>query len=318
MSPTTEGRGRVAWLTIHDRRTSRRTDRGGSHFSLNQLTFEQLFETGLGSNGSSNAARRPQTDGDISASTSRASRKIQTDWDRLTKGRARLLICGSTATGSTILQASGQFSDRRYRGRWVGRIGRHQLSCCIQTVRGTVPKSAGAYYWEHAERSPGAGGCDEAAAASAEPDGVEPVRRPGRPVWCPGVHAGPTHQAGPPGIRTGALLMVIGLIRLARAVRTYWRPLLVGGVLTAGGFTQHRTAGNVVFLPGVLLFLLLVLLASPSSEAVSWRRSEPERELAGYSTQPSGAIFDWIAHARWPAWPRNAPEMPPEPPSTAR
>ena len=110
--------------------------------------------------------------------------------------------------------------------------------------------------------------------------------------------AGPVGRCGVPGftrvartrrvrrgIRTGALLMVIGLIRLARAVRTYWRPLLAGGVLTAGGFTQHRTAGNVVFLPGVLLFLLLVLLTSPSSEAVSRRRPEPERELAGYSTQ---------------------------------
>lgn len=62
------------------------------------------------------------------------------------------------------------------------------------------------------------------------------------------------------GIRTAALLTVIGLIRLARAVRTYWRPLLAGGVLTVGGFMQRSSAGDVVFLPGVLLFLLLVLL----------------------------------------------------------
>ncbi len=86
------------------------------------------------------------------------------------------------------------------------------------------------------------------------------------------------------GIRTGALLTAIGLIRLAHAVRTYWRPLLAGGVLTAGGFTQHSSTGNVVFLPGILLFLLLVLLTSPSCEATSTRRSDPERELAGYTT----------------------------------
>jgi hypothetical protein len=86
------------------------------------------------------------------------------------------------------------------------------------------------------------------------------------------------------GIRTGALLTVIGLIRLARAVRTYWRPLLAGGILTVGGFMQRRAGGNVVFLPGVLLFLLSALLTPPSSEAASTRRSEPERELAGYST----------------------------------
>jgi hypothetical protein len=81
------------------------------------------------------------------------------------------------------------------------------------------------------------------------------------------------------GFRTGAQLAVIGLIRLARAVRTYWRPLLAGGALTVGGFMQ-RSAGNVVFLPGVLLFLLLVLLTPSSSEAVSTQRSEPRRELA--------------------------------------
>jgi hypothetical protein len=86
------------------------------------------------------------------------------------------------------------------------------------------------------------------------------------------------------GIRTGALLTVIGLIRLARAVRTYWRPLLAGGILTLGGFMQRSAAGNVVFLPGVLVFLLSALLTPPRSEAASTRRSELERELAGYST----------------------------------
>jgi hypothetical protein len=86
------------------------------------------------------------------------------------------------------------------------------------------------------------------------------------------------------GIRTGALLTAMGLIWLAHAARTYWRPLLAGGVLTAGGFTQHSSTGNVVFLPGILLFLLLVLLTPPSCEAASTRRSDPERELAGYTT----------------------------------
>ena len=86
------------------------------------------------------------------------------------------------------------------------------------------------------------------------------------------------------GIRTGALLTVICLIRLAGAVRTYWRPLLAGGILTVGGFMQRSAAGNVVFLPGVLVFLLSALLTPPRSEAASTRRPELERELAGYST----------------------------------
>jgi hypothetical protein len=85
------------------------------------------------------------------------------------------------------------------------------------------------------------------------------------------------------GIRTGALLTVIGLIWMARTVRTYWRPLLAGGVLTVVGLTQRSSAGSVVFLPGVLLFLLSALLTPPSSEAASKRRSELERGMAGYS-----------------------------------
>ena len=36
-------------------------------------------------------------------------------------------------------------------------------------------------------------------------------------------------------IRTGALLTVVGLRPLARAVRARWRPLLAGGVLTVAG-----------------------------------------------------------------------------------
>jgi hypothetical protein len=65
----------------------------------------------------------------------------------------------------------------------------------------------------------------------------------GRPARCPENHAGDTHQAGPPGIRTGALLIAIGLIRLARAVQIYWRPLLAGGVLTVGGLDCRTFAG---------------------------------------------------------------------------
>jgi hypothetical protein len=100
----------------------------------------------------------------------------------------------------------------------------------------------------------------EGATASAEPGGVEPVRRPGRPVRCPEGPRVARARRVRRGIRTAALLTVIGLIRLARAVPTYWRPLLAGGVLTVGGFIQRSSAGDVVFLPGVLLFLLLVLL----------------------------------------------------------
>src|SRR6266536_6097177 len=72
------------------------------------------------------------------------------------------------------------------------------LWSCIQPVRGTILKSAKRTIEDTQSGTPGAGGCNEAATASAEPGGVEPVCRPGRPVRCPGVHADRTHQADPP------------------------------------------------------------------------------------------------------------------------
>jgi hypothetical protein len=84
-------------------------------------------------------------------------------------------------------------------------------------------------------------------------------------------------------IRTGALLTVIGLIRVARAVRPRWRPLLAGGVLTVVGLMLPSGAWGALVLPG-LLFLYAALLIPAQPDADRKRRSELERELAGYST----------------------------------
>ncbi len=113
-------------------------------------------------------------------------------------------------------------------------------------------------------------------------------------VWSPS--AGPAGRYGAPRftrlartrrirrwIRTGALLAVIGLMRLARAVRTRWRPLLAGMVLTVVGVMLRSGVGSVVFFPGVL-FLLFALLTPASPKAARKQRSELERELAAYST----------------------------------
>jgi len=96
-----------------------------------------------------------------------------------------------------------------------------------------------------------------------------------------------TRRAGTRRIRRfthlGALLTVIGLIHLARAVRPRWRPLLAGVVLTVAGVTLRGGMWSVVLVPGIL-FLWSALLIPPGPDADQKRRSEVERELAGYST----------------------------------
>jgi hypothetical protein len=83
------------------------------------------------------------------------------------------------------------------------------------------------------------------------------------------------------GIRTGALLVVIGLMRLARAIGPRWRPLLAGGVLTVVGVTL-RGAWGAVLLPG-LLFLSFAPLVPARPKTDHMRRAELERELGVFS-----------------------------------
>ncbi|HEY3954597.1 MAG TPA: hypothetical protein VGM53_14580 [Streptosporangiaceae bacterium] len=83
-------------------------------------------------------------------------------------------------------------------------------------------------------------------------------------------------------IRTGAVLSVIGLVRLARAVRTRW-PLLTGCALTAAGIMLRGNAAGVILLPGLVLLLSAPIMpASPKAERI--RRSKLARELAAYAT----------------------------------
>ena len=84
-------------------------------------------------------------------------------------------------------------------------------------------------------------------------------------------------------LRLGALLTVIGLVRLAHAVRPRWRPLLAGGVLTVAGVMLRSGAAGLVFIPGVLFLLYAPLIEARPDEAPK-RRSELRRELAGYVT----------------------------------
>ena len=83
-------------------------------------------------------------------------------------------------------------------------------------------------------------------------------------------------------IRTGALLTVVGLMPLARAVRARWRPLLAGGVLTVVGVMWLDGPGGMVLLPGLWLLLSAPLIpASPKADRM--RRPEVELELGVFS-----------------------------------
>ena len=98
-------------------------------------------------------------------------------------------------------------------------------------------------------------------------------------------------------IRTGALLTVVGLMPLARAVRARWRPLLAGAALTVAGVMWLDGPGGMVLLPG--LWLLLTAPLNPASpKADSMRRPEAEHELAVYShpAQRRLAIQAMAAH----------------------
>jgi hypothetical protein len=83
--------------------------------------------------------------------------------------------------------------------------------------------------------------------------------------------------------RISALLTVMGLMRVARAVRPRWRPLLAGVVLTVVGVTLRSTMWSTFVLPG-LMFLVSALLMPGSPDADCNRHSQLKRQLAVYST----------------------------------
>jgi hypothetical protein len=82
-------------------------------------------------------------------------------------------------------------------------------------------------------------------------------------------------------IRTGTLLVLIGLMRPTRAVRSRWRPLLAGAMLTGVGVIAAVVWGAVL-LP-VLLFLLSAPLVTARPKTDRARRAEVERELGVFA-----------------------------------
>jgi hypothetical protein len=93
--------------------------------------------------------------------------------------------------------------------------------------------------------------------------------------------------------RIGGLLVAVGLLRVAAAVRPRWRPLAVGTALTVAGYIMRTGMPGVIMIPG-MLFLTAALLAPVSSEEASPQRRALERELASYSTPAQRRDLDAI------------------------
>jgi hypothetical protein len=94
-------------------------------------------------------------------------------------------------------------------------------------------------------------------------------------------------------LRISGLLLAVGLLRVAAAVRPRWRPLAAGTVLTVAGFVMRSGMPGIVMIPG-MLFLTAALLAPADPAADDPRRRALERELATYSTPSQRRDLDAI------------------------
>jgi hypothetical protein len=94
-------------------------------------------------------------------------------------------------------------------------------------------------------------------------------------------------------IRISGLLVAVGLLRLAGAVRPRWRPLTAGTVLTVAGIVMRSGMAGAIMIPG-MLFLAAAVLVPADPEADNPRRRALERELAAYSTPAQRRDLDAI------------------------
>jgi hypothetical protein len=83
--------------------------------------------------------------------------------------------------------------------------------------------------------------------------------------------------------RTGGLLAIIGLLRVAAAILPRWRLLLSGVVLTGAGLILRSGPYSVVMLPGMVL-MAAAAFTQTWPEEVRTRRRALEHELAAYCT----------------------------------
>ena len=94
-------------------------------------------------------------------------------------------------------------------------------------------------------------------------------------------------------VRISGLLVAVGVLRVAAAVRPRWRPLAVGTALTVAGYLMRDGMPGIVMIPG-MLFLTAALLAPSDPAADNSRHRALERELATYSTPSQRRDLDAI------------------------
>ena len=94
-------------------------------------------------------------------------------------------------------------------------------------------------------------------------------------------------------VRISGLLLAVGLLRVAAAVRPRWRPLAVGTALTVAGYLMRDGMPGIIMIPG-MLFLTAALLAPADPAGDDPRRRALERELAAYSTPAQRRDLDAI------------------------
>ena len=107
--------------------------------------------------------------------------------------------------------------------------------------------------------------------SSADPEFLAAAHRPVRPA----------RSALRRALRTGALLVIIGLMRLAGHPR--WRSAVIGAALTIPGVILRDTLGDIILLPGLLMLGFAPFLPGESRENRA-HRARLRRELAAYST----------------------------------
>lgn len=112
----------------------------------------------------------------------------------------------------------------------------------------------------------------------------------GRGLWfTPPIRSGRIRR----WVRISGLLVAVGLLRVAAAVRPRWRPLAVGTVLTVAGYMMRSGMPGVIMIPG-MLFLTAALLAPVGLAEAGPQRRALARELAAYSTPSQRCDLDAI------------------------